>query len=184
MSKLTDKAIQDSFTKLLDRKPIDRITIKDITDDCGISRNTFYYHYSDLPDLVEKMLMNDIEELMLKYPTIETLEEGLNVAAQFVLNNRRAVSHIYNSSHRYIYERCLMKVCRKCIASYFELAVPKEYIDGEDREVIIDYYKCLCFGIIIDWCDNGMKSDYADSFHKILTIRSRMLKADIFSSFI
>ncbi len=74
MSKLTDKAIQDSFTKLLDRKPIDRITIKDITDDCGISRNTFYYHYSDLPDLVEKMLMNDIEELILKYPTIETLE--------------------------------------------------------------------------------------------------------------
>ena len=117
MSKLTDRAIQESFTKLLDRKPIDRITIRDITDDCGISRNTFYYHYSDLPDLVEKMLMNDMDALMLRYPTIDSLEEGLNVAAQFVLSNHRAVSHIYNSSQRCIYERCLMKVCRKCIAS-------------------------------------------------------------------
>ena len=178
MSKLTDKAIQNSFKRLLVRKPIDRITIKDITDDCGISRNTFYYHYSGLPELVEKMLMNDLEELMLKYPTIDSLEEGLNVTARFVLSNRRAVSHIYNSSQRYIYERCLMKVCRKCIANYFEIAVSKEYIDGEDREVLIDYYKCLCFGIIIDWCDNGMKDDYSDSFHKILTIRSQMLGAD------
>ena len=184
MSKLTDRAIQESFIKQLDRKPIDRITIKDITDDCGISRNTFYYHYSDLPDLVEKMLMNDMEELMLKYPTIDSLEEGLNVAAQFVLSNHRAVSHIYNSSQRCIYERCLMKVCRKCIASYFEIAVPKKYIDGADREILIDYYKCLCFGIIIDWCDNGMKSDYTDSFHKILNIRSRMLGADSINSLI
>ena len=42
MSKLTQKAIQNSFLKLLESKPIDHITIKDITDDCGISRNTFY----------------------------------------------------------------------------------------------------------------------------------------------
>ena len=184
MSQLTQKAIHNSFIKLLDSKPIDRITIKDITDDCGISRNTFYYHYADLPALVEEMLMDSAEELIKAYPSIDSLEECVNVGAQFVLQNKRAANHIYNSSHRYIYERCLMKVCRKCIASYFEIAVPKKYIDGADREILIDYYKCLCFGIIIDWCDNGMKSDYTDSFHKILNIRSRMLGADSINSLI
>ena len=53
MSKLTQKAIKDSFLRLLDRKPIDHIKITDITNDCGVSRNTFYYHYADLPALLE-----------------------------------------------------------------------------------------------------------------------------------
>lgn len=175
MSKLTQKAIQGSFAKLLESKPIDRITIKDITDDCGISRNTFYYHYTDLPMLVEEMLMENAEELIRAYPTIDSLEECLNVGVQFVLNNKRAANHIYNSSHRYIYERCLMKVCRRVVAEYFDLAVPEGYLNAEEREILIDYYKCVSFGVIADWCDKGMKDDYTDTFKKLLNLRSRML---------
>ena len=175
MSKLTQKAIKESFVKLVDKKPIDRITIKDITDECGISRNTFYYHYSDLPALVEELLMDSAEEVMQKYPTIDSLEDGIKIAAGFVLDNRRAVRHIYNSPHRYIYERCLMKVCRRAVASYFEMAVPESYLCGEERELMIDYYKCLCYGFISDWCENGMKDSYANDFSKLINIRSRML---------
>lgn len=179
MSKLTQKAIKESFLKLLDSKPIDRITIKDITDDCGISRNTFYYHYADLPSLVEESLMELAEELIQTYPTIDSLEECLNVGAQFVLSNRRAANHIYNSSHRYIYERCLMKVCRKVVAAYFDMAVPKDFISGEEREIMIEYYKCFSFGVIADWCDNGMKEDYANSFRKLLNIRRKLISSEL-----
>lgn len=175
MSKLTQKAIRSSFIKLLDQKPIDRITVKDITVDCGISRNTFYYHYADIPALVEEMLMENAEELMRTYPSIDSLEESLNVAAKFVLQNKRAANHIYNSSHRYIYERCMMKVIREVVAEYFALAVPQEVLSGEEREILIEYYKCVSFGIIADWCDKGMKDDYADSFHKLVTLRAKML---------
>ena len=178
MSKLTQKAIKESFVKLLEQKPIDRITIKDITDDCGISRNTFYYHYADMPALVEELLMDNADEFMRAYPTIDSLEEGLNVAVKFVLESRRAIRHIYNSSHRYIYERCLMTVCRRVVASYFDMAVPESFISGEEREIIINYYKCLCYGLIADWCEDGMKDSYADDFHKLLSLRSRMLGTD------
>ena len=178
MSQLTQKAIQASFIKLLDSKPIDRITIKDITDDCGISRNTFYYHYADLPALVEEMLMDSAEELIKAYPSIESLEECVNVGAQFVLQNKRAANHIYNSSHRYIYERCLMKVCRAVVAEYFEIAVPKGSFSAEERELLIEYYKCVSFGIIADWCDKGMRDDYSDSFKKLLDLRRKMLAHD------
>ena len=175
MSKLTQKAIQNSFLKLLDSKPIDRITIKDITSDCGISRNTFYYHYSDLPALVEEILMDSAQELIKTYPSIESLEECVNVGAQFVLQNKRAVGHIYNSSHRYIYERCLMKVCRQVVAKYFDLVVPQDLLSAEDRELLIDFYKCVAFGVIADWCEKGMKENYRDGFKKLLALRTRML---------
>lgn len=179
MSNLTKKAINNSFMKLLDRKPIDRITIKDITDDCGISRNTFYYHYADMPTLVEEMIMEDADELIKQYPSIESLEECLNVAAEFVLKNKRAAKHIYNSPHRYIYERCLMKICRHVIATYFNIAVPGDFLTDEERGLMIEYYKCMSFGIIIDWCDSGMKDDYALSFKKLLDLRLKLMGSEL-----
>ena len=57
MTQFTSKAIEESFIRLLNERPLDKITIKDIVDDCGISRNTFYYHFQDMVDLVEWMLI-------------------------------------------------------------------------------------------------------------------------------
>lgn len=53
LANFTQKAIRASFIKLLNQKPLSQITIKDIVDDCGVNRNTFYYYFQDLPDLVE-----------------------------------------------------------------------------------------------------------------------------------
>ena len=53
MSESTKKAIKESMKKLLTERSIDKITVRNITDDCGISRNTFYYHFADIPSLVQ-----------------------------------------------------------------------------------------------------------------------------------
>ena len=59
MSELTKRAIQESFKKLLSNQPLDKITVKNITDDCGVNRNTFYYHYSDIYQLLEEIFLTD-----------------------------------------------------------------------------------------------------------------------------
>lgn len=179
MSVLTKKAIKESFVKLLDKMPIDQITIRDITDNCGISRNTFYYHYSDLPTLVEELVMEQAQEIILRYPDINTLEQALRVGAEFMLENRRAAAHILNSSHRYIYERCLMKVCRHVVATYIDVAIPAGTLNDDERHLMIDFYKCMIFGITIDWCDNGMKDNYAAEFGTLLNLRRRILSSDL-----
>ena len=46
MASFTRKAIMDSCLRLLEERPVDKITVKDIVEDCGINRNTFYYHFS------------------------------------------------------------------------------------------------------------------------------------------
>ena len=53
MSQITKRALEASLKKLLTKKPLDKITITDITEDCGINRMTFYYHFKDIYDLVE-----------------------------------------------------------------------------------------------------------------------------------
>ena len=53
MSNITKKALMESLKKLMLQKPLNKITINDLTADCGISRMAFYYHFRDIYDLVE-----------------------------------------------------------------------------------------------------------------------------------
>ena len=57
MSNTTKRALEESLKKLLLSKPLDKITINDLTTDCGISRMTFYYHFQDIPSLLEEIIV-------------------------------------------------------------------------------------------------------------------------------
>ncbi|MBR0376928.1 MAG: TetR family transcriptional regulator, partial [Lachnospiraceae bacterium] len=48
-SKITARAIKDAFLAELNDRPLSKISVKDISDRCGINRNTFYYHYDNVP---------------------------------------------------------------------------------------------------------------------------------------
>ena len=55
MSEVTKRALEQSLKNLLLKKPLNKITINDIAEDCGINRMTFYYHFKDIYDLVEDL---------------------------------------------------------------------------------------------------------------------------------
>lgn len=175
MSHLTTKAIQEAFFELLSKKSIDQITIKDITSRCGVSRNTFYYHYTDITALVEEIMMSMVDELIEKFPTVDTLDQGIEVAAEFVLDNKTAVMHIYHSDQRPIYERCLMKLCRHVSEELVSSSLSAEKVSDEERELLISYYKCTAFGFIMDWCEGGLKPGYAESFRNLIAKRKNLL---------
>ncbi|MDK2904739.1 MAG: hypothetical protein PWR12_815 [Eubacteriaceae bacterium] len=64
MSNTTKRALEASLKNLLLKKPLDKITISDIANDCGISRMTFYYHFKDIYDLVEWACIEDASKAL------------------------------------------------------------------------------------------------------------------------
>ena len=64
MSEVTKRALEQSLKNLLLKKPLTKITINDITEDCGINRMTFYYHFKDIPDVVEFILKKKWDEIL------------------------------------------------------------------------------------------------------------------------
>jgi AcrR family transcriptional regulator len=175
MSNLTTNAIKEAFFELLSKKSIDQITIKDITSRCGVSRNTFYYHYSDITALLEEIMMSVVDDLIKKYPTVDSLDQGIEVAIEFVLDNKTAVMHIYHSDQRAIYERCLMKLCRYVAQALVNSNLSADKVNEEERELLISYYKCTFFGFIMDWCEDGLKPGYAESFRNLVAQRKNLL---------
>ena len=67
MSQVTKRALVASLKNQLLKKPLDKVTISDITDDCGISRNTFYYHFQDITALLEHILNADVERVLSQH---------------------------------------------------------------------------------------------------------------------
>ena len=57
MANFTRNAIKSPFLKLLNERPLSKITVKDIVSDCGVNRNTFYYYFEDIPKLIEDIMI-------------------------------------------------------------------------------------------------------------------------------
>ena len=77
MPNTTKQALEESLKHMLLKKPLDKITIRDITEDCGISRMAFYYHFQDIYDLVEWACIEDASKALQGKKTYETWQEGL-----------------------------------------------------------------------------------------------------------
>ena len=174
MAQSTREAIKNAFIELLEEYPINKITVKDIVGRCGVNRNSFYYHFRDIPSLAEELVMEDADAIIHSYPTVSSIEECLNAAAAFAMAHRKSTLHIYQSVERTAFERHLWLVCKHTVSAYIDGAFKGKRICPEDRETIVNYYQCLCFGIAIRWMDDGMREDIRTSFQHLCELRRGM----------
>ena len=171
MASFTKKAIMASFSKLLEEKPLSQITIREIVEDCGVNRNTFYYHFRDLPHLVETMVNEEADWVIHKFPAASSLRDCLDAVIDFALKNKKAVLHIYHSVSRDSFEQYQWKVCDHAVTAYVTNILQNRLISDEDRDTIIEYIKCLLFGFVMQWMESGMDACTIDRFHRICELK-------------
>lgn len=176
MPGFTKQAIRNSFIRLLNERPVNQITIKDIVEDCGINRNSFYYHYQDLPSMIEEIILDEVNVIIRQKPSIDSLEECLHIAISFALENRRAAMHLYHSANRDLFEQYLWKVSKYTVETYLSTAFSNAPLGERDKGIIIRMYMWECFGAIIDWMNGGMKEDIQASFSRIAQLKKGMLE--------
>ena len=134
MADLTKKEIKATFLRLLDERPYNQITVKDIVRECGINRNTFYYHFADLPALVETVIDEEIGRFVREQISFSSMEESITEALSFFRAHRRASYHVYNSVNRDIFDRYLMKNCESVGAGYVNSLLENNAIKLEVTE--------------------------------------------------
>ena len=158
MPNFTRDAIIKSFLHLLNEKPVSKITVKDIVEDCGINRNSFYYHFQDLPALVEAFLQSEADRIISENASLDSFEDCLMTALGLAVKNKTAVLHLYQSD-RSLYSRYLDRIAEYAVGKYISGASNDIDISEQDREIIVHYYKCLLVGMVLDWMNSGMQYD-------------------------
>ena len=159
MSQITKRALAESLKKLLLEKPLDRITVSDITEDCGVSRMTFYYHFKDVYDLIEWTWLQEAERALDGQKTYDTWQQGFLQIFQLVQENRAFVMNLYHSISREQVERYLYRLTYQLRIGVVEEKSAGMSVRDEDKKFIADFYKYAFVGLMLDWIRGGMKGE-------------------------
>lgn len=162
MSNTTKQDLEASLKKVMLQKPLDKITISDITSDCGISRMAFYYHFKDIYDLVEWSCLEDAKRALQGKKTYDTWQEGILQIFEAVLENKPFILNAYHSVSREQIENYLFHLTYDLLKAVVEEKTAGMQIREEQKEFIANFYKYSFVGIMLDWIKQGMKEDYSE----------------------
>lgn len=169
-SQLTKRALEESLKRLLLTKPLNKITIADITSDCGISRMTFYYHFQDIYDLVEWACEEDAARAIAGNKTADTWQTGLLDTFLSLRENKPFIASIYHDMSREQVERFLVPVVSDLVKSVVDEHAARRHVREQDRDFIARFFAHALIGTVLDWIARDMRDDPQQLVQRVATI--------------
>ena len=159
MSQVTKRALEQSLKNLLLKKPLTKITVSDITDDCGINRMTFYYHFKDIYDLVEWSCLEDAKRALEEKKTYDTWQQGLLQIFKAVQENKPFILNVYRCVHREQVEKYLQPLVDQLLLNVINEEASGITVRDEDKQFIAQVYSYMFIGLMLDWIKDDMRED-------------------------
>lgn len=163
----TRQAIMSAFIDLLNRYPMERISVKDVVAACAISRNTFYYHYRDIYALLADVFEQEAMRVIGVNREGQRWQDAFIASTRFALENRRAIYHVYNSVNRDTLERYLFRISEDVVEQVVRGHAEGLNVDDSDIRFITIFYKHAIVGIIEEWLQNDMRNDPVASIRRL-----------------
>ena len=175
MSQVTKRALEQSLKNLLLKKPLTKITINDIAEDCGINRMTFYYHFKDIYDLVEWSCLEDARKALEENKTYDTWQQGFLQIFETVRENKPFVMNVYRCVHREQVERYLGPLVDSLLLGVINEEADGITVRGEDKQFIAQVYSYIFIGLMLDWIKDDMQQDPGE----IVSRLARLIKGSV-----
>lgn len=175
MSDITKRALEKSLKNMMLKKPVNKITINDIAEDCGVNRATFYYHFKDIYDLIEWSCEEDSRKAADGNTTYDTWEQGFLNIFHTVEENKPFILNVY----RHVSQEQIIQYLYRVVYGLM-INVVKECAQGmdvrdDDKKFIADFYKYAFVGMMLDWIRQDMKP----SPEKMIFRLSSLIEGDI-----
>lgn len=155
---ITKNAIETAFLKLLKEKNFEKVMVKDIVEECGLTRNTFYYYYDDTYHIIEDILEREARRILEEINQGNTLTEAVKDIFEYLEENPKVVRHLFASTKKddmYRYVRCTVEIVLK---HYLEHGVGEQKISERNKRTLINASKYVMQGLIEEWLEKGMKT--------------------------
>lgn len=174
----TKELIRKEFIDLLNKKTIHNVTVTELARKCDIERKTFYYHYENLTELVKEIFQEELSMVLEEFNETLSWEDSFILAAKFILDNKRAIKHLYQSDYREDVEKYVFSIAGEIMYKYVERA--SEDIDAKDvdKKLIAYFYQCALSSALIQWVATDMKTDPTIMTNRI----GKLMDGNIFMS--
>ena len=175
MSQITKRALEQSLKNLLLQKPLTKITINDIAEDCGINRMTFYYHFKDIYDLVEWSCMEDARKALEEKDTYDTWQQGFLQIFEAMRKNKPFIMNVYRCVHREQVETYLRPLVDHLLLGVLNEEAAGMTVRAEDKDFIAQVYSYIFIGLMLDW----IKDDMAEDPEQIVERLAKLVKGSM-----
>ena len=175
MSQVTKRALEQSLKNLLLKKPLTKIKVGDITEDCGINRMTFYYHFKDIYDLVEWSCLEDAKRALEEKKTYDTWQQGFLQIFKAVQENKPFILNVYRCVHREQVEKYLQPLVDQLLLNVIKEESAGITVRDEDKQFIAQVYSYMFIGLMLDWIKDDMREDPQQIVEKL----SKLIKGSV-----
>ncbi len=154
----TKKALSQALKKRMETKPFSKITIQEIILDCGINRNTFYYHFHDMRDLLRWTLRHEAVDIVRQYDLASDYEAAILFVIDYLEQNQHMLNCVFDSVGCDEVKSYLRDDFTEIIESVisFEEAAAKARLPEDYRTLLISFYREGISGLIIDYLHNSV----------------------------
>ncbi len=154
MPQFTKNAISESFFRIAAKKPPEKITVKDIVEDCGVTRNTFYYYFRDVYDVIEDAFLTVAGSLQ-DTENVAHPSEIFSKFADFLYAHRAAMRNICSSVGYDAVNAYLSRASEPPMRAAVLQTANGLPICEADQKLIVSLFQEAVLGLLLDW----LKSD-------------------------
>ena len=157
MASSTKEALANALRQMMTIKPIAKITVKDLVELCGVNRQTFYYHFDDVYDLLEWVFEEDANRVLPREVVYDHWMQDVMLFMDYLQENSSFTLNVYNSDSRLYMLQYLEGKMENCIRSFAVIVSEGRNIARQDFEFVVKFYAKLAIGFISQWLDMGMQ---------------------------
>lgn len=164
------QTIAETLVKLLEQKSVDKITVKELVDACGISRQGFYYHFQDIMEVIEWITTQAIQRAVDVSLAAATPQEAVKAVILTLRKNGKLIQHLMASQRRAEIERLLVMSARTYLEKVLRAKAAGLTVKPSDLEAAIHFYSYGLVGMLVETMEQQIDADAAaDQFCRLLT---------------
>lgn len=167
MALSTKKALAQSLRNLLTKRTLDKITVKDIVEDCGVNRQTFYYHFHDVYALLEWIFEDMIETMVAERNQCEDWVEGMDSIVAKLLEERRLVLNAYHSVSHEAVSQFIRQWLKPFVADVVEKESEDMDVAQEDQEFVAELFTLGIAGFLTEWVEDQLSESHLKNLEKV-----------------
>lgn len=152
-SETTCQAISGALKQLMTQKPLERITVAEIMDTCGMRRQHFYYYFTDIYDLLRWTFEKEALELLQQQQGVSPWQDGFLHLFQYINQNRAVCLCALDS----LGKESLKRLLEADVSSIVDRAVRQTTVENglpahsPEVEVVICLVTIMMAGAVESW---------------------------------
>ena len=167
MTIVIKRVLASTLKEMAEKKSLSKITINDLTQACGVSRQTFYNNFKDIYDLVEWIYLKEVVTPIEKGKIYDKWQDALTSIFQYISENHVFVLNTYRSFGKGFLEKVLRQEIELFLSNqvFKKIEVTKE--EARQVEFSYSFYTYALVGVGLDWIEKQMPESVEELVERI-----------------